>query len=106
MHGRDDDGCGDLLSRRRDHAVDTPVASNDARDRRVSADLRAERPGRGGNGCAEPAHAPTGESPRPELAVTDIADLVVRHHERGARRARSRPRADDATHGQDAEHLR
>ncbi len=55
---------------------------------------------------AEAAHPATGNPHDAELAVADVADLVVGHHERGARRARAGPRADDPAHREHTEHLR
>ena len=57
---------------------------------------RAERDRGAAQRLAHRAHAAVGEAPRAELAVADVADLVVRHHVGGAGRARPGPRADDA----------
>ena len=104
---RDDDVGAQLLARLERHAAHAAVAHVDARDRRVGAHGRAVRDrGASRSACADAAHAAFGEAPRSELAVADVADLVVRHHVRGARRARPGPRADHAAHREHALHLR
>ena len=55
---------------------------------------------------ADRAHAALGESPRAELALADVADLVVRHDVRGPGRPRPGPRADHAADREHALHLR
>ena len=86
VSGGDDDRAGELLAALQRHAVALPSAVEIRGDRRLGADLGAERPGRRGDRRGEATHPAVREPPRPELAVADVADLVVRHHEGGARR--------------------
>ena len=82
------------------------VAHVDASDARVRADRGTERLRRAAQRAGDTAHPAAWKAPRTELAVADVADLVVRHHVRGARRTRPGPRADDAAHREDPAHLR
>ena len=75
------------------------VPGDDVRDRRLQADLGAERLGRPGEDLGEPAVALLVERPRAELAVV-LADRVVEQDEAGALRARPDLRADDARRGE------
>ena len=83
-----------------------PAAHVDTGNRCVRANVGAVGDGRVAECPRHSAHAAGGKTPRAELAVADVTDLVVRHHVRGARGARPGPRADHAADRQHALHLR
>ena len=96
---RRDHGLGvDLLSPFEHDAGRAPAVHEDALDRCARPDRRAERLRRAPHRLRHAPHSPLGEPPHPHLPFADVADLVMRHHVRGARRARTGPRADDAAH--------
>ena len=92
MRRRDHDVGAQLLARLERHAAHASVAHVDARDGRVGAHGRAvgDSPRSRSASLTAPI-PPSGKPHDAELAVADVADLVVRHHVRGARRARARP---------------
>ena len=98
MRRGDHDVGAQLLTRLERDAAHAPVAHVDARDRRVGAHGRAVRERRVAQRVAHPPMPPSGKPHEPSWPVADVADLVVRHHVRGARRARPGPRADHAAH--------
>ena len=71
------------------------VLRQDARHRRLGADLGAGLARRGGDRIRDRAGAAARQPPRPERAV-DLAHVVVEQHVRRARRAHAEKRPDDA----------
>ena len=106
MRRRDHDVGAQFLARFERHAAHATVVHVDAGDGRVGAHRGAVGDRGVAQRAAHPAHTALRESPRAELAVADVTDLVVRHHVRGAGRARTGPRADHAAHREHTLHLR
>src|SRR4030095_8830864 len=84
-----------LLPPLEDDPGDPATLGGDAPDRGRGADLGPEGAGGRGHGVADPAHAALGKAPAAELAVADVADVVVGHDVGGAGGARPGPGADD-----------
>ena len=105
--GRGDNDVGpEFLARFERDAAHLSVADVDARDGRVGANRCTIGQRRVAQRAAHATHTALGKPPRSELAVADIADLVVRHDVRGTRRARAGPRPDHTADCEHALHLR
>ena len=84
----------DLLAALEDDARSRGRRGRDARDRRLGADLGAERLRRAGDRVRHAAGAALRDAPGAERAV-DLAHVVVEQHVRGPGRADALVRADD-----------
>ena len=91
----DDDRRGDLVAVLEDDAAHAAVLHEHALDRRVRANLGAERARRRRDGLADRARSALLKPPRSKRAV-DLAHVVMQQHVRRAGRPRAEKRADDA----------
>ena len=85
----------DLVAVLEHHAARAVLAHDNARDRRLGADLDAGLPRGGRNRFGDGAGAAAREAPRAKRAV-DLAHVVVQQYVGRARRAHAQERADDA----------
>jgi hypothetical protein len=95
MQRRHDRRRAELRTVGQHHARDLAAAGFDPDDRRLGADLGAERAGRGRHRRRHAAHAAAREAPAGGLAA-GLVEVVVQRDEAGAGAARARPGADHA----------